>query len=87
MTLENQDIIQKSKNKSIYIYLTSLFFIAALSAASEKLTIRGTLVQEEGIDIMIWGWIRLKMSQTVLINICMILFLMLKLILKKLKVY
>ena len=44
----------RNQPKSIYIYLTALFFfIAALSEASEKLTIRVTLVQEVGIDTMV----------------------------------
>ena len=31
-------------------------------------------MQEVGIDTMVWERIQLKMSQTLLINICMVLF-------------
>ena len=51
------DVKQEINLKAlIYIYLTSVFFIDALSEATEKLTIRVTLVQEVGIDTMVWEW-------------------------------
>ena len=60
------DVKQKSTQRAFIFTLPLSFFIAALSEASEKLTIRVILVQEVGIDTMVWGWIQLKMSQTVL---------------------
>ena len=46
--------VKQEINPKVYIFtLPHSFFIAALSEASEKLTIRVTLVQEVGIDIMV----------------------------------
>ena len=46
------DVKQENNPKAFIFNLHHSFFIAVLSKPSEKLTIRVTLVQEVGIDIM-----------------------------------
>ena len=47
------DVKEKIKLKAFIFTLRQSFFIATLSEATEKLTIRVTLVQEVGIDTMV----------------------------------
>ena len=71
------DVKQEINLKHLYLpYLT--LFIAALSEATEKLTITVTLVQEVGIDTMVWNT-----TQDITDITCQ--FLMFKLILQKYK--
>ena len=51
--LVSMDVKQEINPKHLYLAYLTLFFIAALSESSEKLTTRVTLVQEVGIDIMV----------------------------------
>ena len=60
------DVKQEINPKTFKFTLPHSFFIAALSEALEKLTIRVILVLEVGID-MVCGVTQLKMSQTVLL--------------------
>ena len=62
------DVKQEINPKAFIFTLPHSIFIAALSEASEKMTIRVTLVQKVGIDTMVWEWVQLKMSQTLLVN-------------------
>ena len=74
------DVKQEINLKHLYLPYLTLFY-CTLSEATEKLTITVTLVQEVGIDTMVWWWIRiqLKISQTLHV------FLMFKLNLQKYK--
>ena len=47
------DVKQEINLKHLYLPYLIFFFIAALSEATEKLTITVTLVQEVGIDTMV----------------------------------
>ena len=73
------DLKQEINLKTFIFTLPHSFFYCF--EATEKLTITVTLVQELGIDTMVWGWIQLKMSDIT----CQ--FFMFKLILQNLKVY
>ena len=45
--------VKQEINLKAFIFTISVFFIAALSEATENLTYRVTLVQEVGIDTMV----------------------------------
>ena len=56
--------VKQEINPKVYLFTLP----HSLSEFSENLTyIRVTLVQEVGIDILVWGWIQLKMSQILLV--------------------
>ena len=51
--LVSMDVKQEINPMHLYLSYLTLFFIAAVPESSEKLTVRVTLMQEVGMDIMV----------------------------------